>query len=119
MEGVDDPHQLRGRSGGAGAVKPVVTVEEMRAVDAAATEPLDVLIARAGAAVAREALAMLGGSYGRRVVVVVGKGNNGADGAVAATRLERRGVRVEVVEATTAPAVLPPSDLVIDAAYGT
>ena len=32
---------------------------------------------RAGGAVARRALALLGGAYGRRVVVVAGKGNNG------------------------------------------
>ena len=35
---------------------------------------------------------MMGGAYGRRVVVVAGKGNNGADGRVAADRLRRRGV---------------------------
>ena len=37
------------------------------------------------------ALRLLGGAYGRRVVVVAGKGNNGADGRVAAARLRRRG----------------------------
>jgi NAD(P)H-hydrate epimerase len=62
---------------------------------------------------------MLGGVYGRRVVVVAGKGNNGADGRDAATRLRRRGIRVEVIEAADAPARLPDADLVIDAAYGT
>jgi NAD(P)H-hydrate epimerase len=62
---------------------------------------------------------MLGGTYGRRVVVVAGKGNNGADGRDAARRLRARGVRVELVEAAGAPDVLPASDLVIDAAYGT
>ena len=50
-----------------------------------------VLIERAGAAVARTALGMLGGSYGRRVVVVAGKGNNGNDGRAAAVRLSRAG----------------------------
>jgi NAD(P)H-hydrate epimerase len=91
----------------------------MRAVDRAAPEPVEVLVARAGSAVARAALSMLGGSYGRRVVVVAGKGNNGADGLVAAERLRRRGVRVHVVDATDQPHRLPRSDLVIDAAYGT
>jgi hydroxyethylthiazole kinase-like uncharacterized protein yjeF len=100
-------------------VIPVVTPEEMAAVDAAAPEPVAVLIERAGAAVARAALELLGGGYGRRVVVLAGKGNNGADGRAAAVRLRRRGVRVIVVDALDAPAVLPPSDLVIDAAYGT
>ena len=59
---------------------PVVTPAEMAAIDAAAPEPVDVLIERAGAAVARSARRMLGGTYGRRVVVVAGKGNNGNDG---------------------------------------
>lgn len=98
---------------------PVLTPEEMAAVDAAAPEPVEVLIGRAGAAVARTALAMLGGAYGRRVVVVAGKGNNGNDGRDAARRLQRRGVRALVVEAADAPDRLPPCDLVVDAAYGT
>src|SRR4051812_941006 len=97
----------------------VVTPEEMGAIDAAAPEPVDVLIGRAGAAVAREALRMLGGAYGKRVVVVAGKGNNGADGRDAASRLEARGVRCTVIDAAAAPARLPAADLVIDAAYGT
>jgi NAD(P)H-hydrate epimerase len=100
-------------------MRPVLTPEQMGAVDAAAPEPVDVLVGRAGAAVAREALAMLGGAYGRRVVVVAGKGNNGNDGRDAAHRLRRRGVRVRVVEAADAPERLPASDLVVDAAYGT
>ena len=62
---------------------PVVTPEEMRAIDAAATEPVDVLIDRAGAAVARAACGCSAARYGRRVVVVAGKGNNGNDGRVA------------------------------------
>ena len=96
-----------------------MTPEEMGAVDAAAPEPTDVLIGRAGAAVARAALDLLGGAYGRRVVVVAGKGNNGADGRAAAARLTRRGVRVEVLDAAALPAALPPADLLVDAAYGT
>jgi len=98
---------------------PVLTPAEMAAVDAAATDPVEVLIERAGAATARVALQMLGGGYGRRVVVLAGKGNNGADGRAAAARLRRRGVRVVVVDALDAPRRLPPADLVIDAAYGT
>ena len=98
---------------------PVLTPEEMAAVDAAAPEPVEVLIGRAGAAVAREALDLLEGAYGRRVVVVAGKGNNGADGRAAAVRLRRRGVRVSLVDAAAAPAALAHCDLVVDAAYGT
>ena len=98
---------------------PVVTPEEMKAADRASPEPVDVLVERAGSAVARAAVEMLGGVYGRRVVVVAGKGNNGADGRAAAARLRRRGVRVEVVDALAAPDRLPAADLVVDAAYGT
>ena len=98
---------------------PVLTPDEMAAVDAAAPEPVEVLIERAGAAVAREALDLLEGAYGRRVVVVAGKGNNGNDGRAAAVRLRRRGVRLGVVDAADAPRRLPPCDLVVDAAYGT
>lgn len=98
---------------------PVLTPAEMAAVDAAAPEPVEVLIERAGAAVAGAALGMLGGGYGRRVVVLAGKGNNGADGRSAARWLARRGVRVEVVDALAAPGRLPAADLVIDAAFGT
>jgi NAD(P)H-hydrate epimerase len=100
-------------------VIPVVTGEEMAAIDAAAPESVDVLIERAGRAVARAALRELGGGYGRRVVLIAGKGNNGNDGRVAAALLERRGVRVTTYGPGDAPLVLPPSDLVIDAAFGT
>jgi NAD(P)H-hydrate repair Nnr-like enzyme with NAD(P)H-hydrate epimerase domain len=105
-------------------VIPVVTVAEMRAIDeeAHATVAHDVLVDRAGTAVAAAALRLLGGAYGRRVVVVAGKGSNGADGRVAASRLRRRGARVELVEASEAPDRIGPDggvDLVIDAAYGT
>jgi NAD(P)H-hydrate epimerase len=105
-------------------VKPVVTVAEMRAIDeeAHATVAHEVLVDRAGTAVAASALRLLGGAYGRRVLVVAGKGSNGADGRVAAARLRRRGARVAVVEAAEAPDRIPRDggvDLVVDAAYGT
>ena len=48
----------------------------------------------------------------------VGRGNNGADGRVAAQVLARRGARVRIVEAG-AEAAIGPADLVIDAAFGT
>jgi NAD(P)H-hydrate epimerase len=100
---------------------PVVTPAEMAAIDAAAPEPQEVLIERAGAAVARGALQMLGGAYGRSVVVVAGKGNNGNDGRVAARRLADQGVAVQVIGPGEALPSRPRSrpDLVIDAAFGT
>ncbi|MFA9564644.1 MAG: NAD(P)H-hydrate epimerase, partial [Acidimicrobiales bacterium] len=98
---------------------PITTPEEMRRVDEAAPEPVDVLIDRAGAALARAAVDMLGGTYGRRVVVLAGPGNNGADGRAAARRLRAAGVRVVEVDALDSPEVVPPADLIIDAAFGT
>lgn len=102
-------------------VLPVVTPEEMAAIDHAAPEPVEVLIGRAGRAVALRALSMMGGAYGRRVTVIAGKGNNGNDGRDAARRLRARGVRVDVRDASiVGPGErLGPCDLVIDAAYGT
>ncbi|MDQ3680462.1 MAG: NAD(P)H-hydrate dehydratase [Actinomycetota bacterium] len=96
-----------------------MTPDEMKSIDEDSPEPTEVLVGRAGSAVARSALHMLGGGYGRRVVVVAGKGNNGADGRAAAERLSRSGARVTVFDAAEAPSRLPPSDLVIDAAFGT
>lgn len=98
---------------------PVVTPEEMRAIDSAASIGVEVLVERAGAAVARVAIEELGGTYGRRVVVICGKGNNGADGRVAVRSLRSRGVRVLELDAAEAPAVAPACDLLIDSAYGT
>lgn len=103
-------------------MEPVLTVTEMRDVDArasAAGVPTERLIERAGTAVAAEAVKLLGGAYAKRVVVVAGPGNNGADGRVAASVLSRRGAKVLVLDARDAPGHLPKSDLVIDAAFGT
>ncbi len=100
---------------------PVLTRDEMRAADATAlaTVTEEVLVGRAGTAVGHAALRILGGGYGRRVIVIAGKGNNGADGRVAAAFLARRGAHVVVLAAADAPAALPRCDLVIDGAYGT
>jgi ADP-dependent NAD(P)H-hydrate dehydratase / NAD(P)H-hydrate epimerase len=98
---------------------PVCTPDEVRRLDTSAPVPVEELIDRSGLAVARAALNLLGGTYGRRVMVVAGQGNNGADGRNAAARLRRRGARVEVIEATEVPRALPQCDLVIDAAFGT
>ncbi len=109
------PGRTRRRGGPSSPMQmviPILTPEEMRAADAAAADPVEVLVTRAGGAVARGAVELLGGTYGRRVVVVAGKGNNGADGREAARRLRRRGVRVTVVDAAAGPrsAGLRPGD---------
>ena len=103
-------------------MRPVLTVAEMRAVDEAALASTshDELVGRAGRRLAGHAKRMLGPNpSGRRVVVVAGKGSNGADGRVAARWLRSSGAKVLVLDAASAPAVLPAADLVIDAAFGT
>jgi NAD(P)H-hydrate epimerase len=76
----------------------IVSVEEMRALEAAAfatgTTEHD-LQARAGAAVAEEVFRANAGRG--RVVVLVGHGNNGRDGAVAADWLLHRDTPVDLV----------------------
>ena len=105
-------------------MQPVLTVAEMQAVDAVAlaSTPIHELVERAGTAVAAAALDLLGGAYGRRVVLVCGSGNNGSDGRVAARLLAARGARVRVV-APDGDARIgvdgPGVDLVVDAAFGT
>ncbi|HLN04657.1 MAG TPA: NAD(P)H-hydrate dehydratase [Acidimicrobiales bacterium] len=100
---------------------PVHVRDELRAADEAAIAEvgLETLVERAGGAVANAALSLLGGGYGKRAVVVAGRGHNGDDGRVAAGMLRRRGVRVAICDPTSLPAELPACDLVIDAAYGT
>jgi len=94
----------------------------MREVDEAAlaTTSHEELVARAGRRLAAHAKRMLGPNpSGRRVVVVAGKGSNGADGRVAARWLRSFGAHVLLVDAAAAPVALPVADLVVDAAYGT
>src|SRR3954467_7933458 len=106
----------------------VVTPAEMGQLDRATIEsgtPESVLVERAGFAVAAAARRMLGGTYGRRVVVACGKGNNGADGRVAAAVLARWGVRVDCLDLTDLPdgrtlaCLFDRCDLAIDAMFGT
>jgi ADP-dependent NAD(P)H-hydrate dehydratase / NAD(P)H-hydrate epimerase len=81
-------------------MKPVLTPEEASTLDREAQArgvAADVLMERAGRAVARAARELAGGAYGRRAIVVCGKGNNGGDGLVAARQLGRWGFRTTVV----------------------
>ncbi len=74
-------------------MRPVLSVAEMRRVDAETTVPVDTLMDAAGFAVARTA-AEMGAGYGSLVHVLCGRGNNGGDGYVAARYLKRRGAHV-------------------------
>ena len=78
------------------AVK-VVTVAEMQALEAAsetAGVSTDTLMENAGLACAQKIRELMCGAAGRRVVVLVGPGNNGADGLVLARHLARWGADV-------------------------
>jgi ADP-dependent NAD(P)H-hydrate dehydratase / NAD(P)H-hydrate epimerase len=80
-------------------VLPVLSPEDVYACDQAGVEagtPLAQMMDRAAGAVALEARRILGGSYGQRIVVLAGKGNNGGDGLVAARMLASRGAAVTV-----------------------
>jgi hydroxyethylthiazole kinase-like uncharacterized protein yjeF len=79
---------------------PILTPVESSAIDresAARGITVGSLMENAGFAVARACVAVAGGIYGRRAVVVCGKGNNGGDGLVAARHLDRWGMGVTVV----------------------
>jgi NAD(P)H-hydrate epimerase len=78
-------------------VRPLLTPEEMKRADEAAISagtPAEVLMDRAGRAVARVVIYVAGGRYGKRATVVCGKGNNGGDGFVVARCLHLAGLAV-------------------------
>lgn len=102
-------------------MKPVLFAAEMAEVDAKAqaSVPIATLIERAGTAVARLAVEILGISYGKRVVVIAGKGHNGDDGRIAAKLLARRGAKVRIAAPGELAEIPLGCDLVIDAAFGT
>ncbi|TQN41391.1 hydroxyethylthiazole kinase-like uncharacterized protein yjeF/hydroxyethylthiazole kinase-like uncharacterized protein yjeF [Blastococcus colisei] len=75
------------------------TAAEVRAAEEpllAATPP-GALMQRAAAGLATVCLRLLGETYGRRVVVLVGTGNNGGDALFAGARLAARGAQVTAV----------------------
>ncbi len=120
-------------------MKPIISPEEAIRLDRISSEPVETLMERAGWAV-EIAAARMGAGYGSRVAVLVGPGNNGGDGYLAAGVLRRRGAAVVVYrlgEPKTEAArwarrraaeagveiralAAPPSgiDLVVDAVFG-
>jgi NAD(P)H-hydrate epimerase len=77
----------------------LVTTAQMRQLEQRSAEAgvsTEVLMENAGLAVAQEAWLLLTTLEERRILVLVGPGNNGGDGMVAAWRLHEWGARVEV-----------------------
>lgn len=130
---------------------PLLTSSEAGALDREMEvrgTSVEALMERAGLAVARAAAEVAGGAYGRRVVVVCGKGNNGGDGLVAArllagwgsavdvflidpaaslreaatsklVELQRLGTAARPIEAPSLERALARADVVVDAIFGT
>ena len=78
---------------------PILTADEVRAAERAVmnTLPEGTLMERAATAIAVECFALFrqhGGIVGRRVLLLVGSGDNGGDALFAGTRLLGRGVTV-------------------------
>lgn len=73
------------------------TVEQVRTAEAElmARLPAGTLMQRAAAGLAYAVIDLLGEAYGRRVLLLVGSGDNGGDALYAGAMLARRGVRVE------------------------
>ena len=81
----------------------IVTPEEMVRLErdtAAFGLSTDDLMERAGLTIAQEIRMVLGGTAGRRILTLVGPGNNGGDGLVAARYLARWGANVILYLAT-------------------
>jgi NAD(P)H-hydrate epimerase len=75
----------------------LVTVEQMKAIEAAsdaAGHTYDAMMDRAGVAVAQVVQQYSGAGKGKRILVLVGSGNNGGDGLVAARHLREAGAEV-------------------------
>lgn len=84
----------------------IVTVAQMIALERASERQgvgMDTLMENAGLAVARVARDQLGSVAGSNLLVLVGPGNNGADGLVAARHLRRWGAEVAVYVAARRP----------------
>lgn len=75
------------------------TVEQVRAAEAALmkTLPEGTLMQRAASGLAYAVAEFLGSVYGRRVLLLVGSGDNGGDALYAGARLARRGASVDAI----------------------
>jgi hydroxyethylthiazole kinase-like uncharacterized protein yjeF len=104
-------------------VDPVVSVEEITKFDSQLAQRglVSTVIDRVGYRLAQIAVEELGGTYGRRVMVIVGNGNNGRDGRAMAGYLQRAGVQVTILGPADVDdlAFAHSPDLVVDAMLGT
>ncbi len=77
-------------------MRGVYSVEQIRAAEGAlmARLPEGALMSRAASGLAAECIALLGRSYGARIALLVGAGNNGGDALYAGAALARRGAAV-------------------------
>ena len=98
-------------------------VAEIRAAERVLldTLPPGTLMSRASTALAARCAALLGGTYGARVVVLAGGGDNGGDAILAGSLLARRGARVDVIRVSDESydeTLLRTADLVLDGMVG-
>ncbi len=99
----------------------VLSADDVRRQDAAseaAGTPVGRLMDRAGWAVARAARGLLGGTYGRRVALVCGKGNNAGDALVAGRILAAQGGHVTAIMAAGTERLSPLCDTALRAFPG-
>ena len=94
----------------------IVTAAQMAAIEQAAARAgvsTDTLMENAGLAVAREVRQAMGGAAGVRVLALIGPGNNGSDGLVAAWRLRRWGAEVTAYVVAGRPEADPKMDAAV------
>ncbi len=97
----------------------IVTAAQMIALEQASERrgvSTDRLMENAGLAVAEAIRSALGGIAGVKILVLVGSGNNGADGLVAARHLRRWGAEASVYLASRRPTPDPKMELALQ--YG-
>ncbi|MGZ4502918.1 MAG: NAD(P)H-hydrate epimerase [Nocardioidaceae bacterium] len=94
------------------------TVAQVREAERAlmATLPDGALMQRAATGLAHAVLELLGSAYGRRVLLLVGSGDNGGDALYAGAALARRGVAVDAL--LLSPDKTHPSGLAALRQYG-
>jgi len=92
----------------------IVTPQQMRGIEDRSEElgvSKDTLMENAGHSIAEYLLHTMKNLVGTRVVVLVGQGNNGGDGVVAATRLDQLGAKVTVYLCAAVPKYQAKTDL--------